>query len=219
MRLNRKILTNLITKVLHEEFLRETKIYLSKDNIPVQIRDWAKSILNSNVDKYILYQGEIVHIGIPWHEADREYYQFFELLPNNSAKIVGNRISRTGLEGDGVITGKEVSGKLDVPSGKVLVKVGTYPKRVEIYTAKDAQLFLANDDILDTLSDEQLAVLYWAKTLVPSARPKVNQKVYDSLIDMGLLNKNKSITVAGKNIAANPITKQRLQNSNFTKIY
>ncbi len=58
-------------------------------------------------------------------------------------------------------------------------------------------------DNQEELSQEEKRVLYYTRSLISKARPKFNQAVVQSLIDRGYLQKNKALTIKGKNVAAN----------------
>lgn len=189
---------------------KNSNLKIPSKQVPNEIRNWVKEILEKDLREYALVQGKEVSVGTPWHEADREYYKMFKLLPDNKAQETEFEFERSGLEGDGAITGKEISGKTKVPSGFVIVVVGIYPKRATIYTSEDAQLFLPKNDI--ELSDEEIIALYWARSLISSARPIFkDKKIYDSLINKGLLKKNKAITIEGKNVLEDSKIKERLK--------
>lgn len=106
---------------------------------------------------------------MPRHEADRTYYQFFKLIDPKTAKLVGNEIGRSGLEGDGVITGREVGGKLNVPSGYVLAVAGTYPTRLELFTSDDALKPITDSNLLDQFEIPELIILLAASNLSSSS--------------------------------------------------
>jgi len=185
--------------------------------IPASIRQWVKETLDGHgLQQYNLKQGVDVQAGMPWHEADSEFYKMFKLMPDGSAQPTDFSFERSGLEGDGSVTGKEVSGKTKVPSGFVIVVVGTYPKRATIYTAEDAQLLLPKKA---DLSDEEIMILFWARAYVSSSRPVFKDKtLYDKLVEKGLLKKNKAISLDGRNVLEDKEIKDRLnklQNSNF----
>ena len=198
---------------------KNSNLKIPYKSVPVEIQNWVNSTVEKKLREYTLIQGKEVSATTPWHEADREYYKMFKLLPDGQAKETGFEFVRSGMEGDGVVTGKEIEGTTKIPSGFVMVVAGTYPPRAEIYTSDDAQMFLPRNDI--ELSDDEISVLYWARSLTASSRPILDDKsVYDSLIQKGLLKRNKSITLEGKNILENSTIKTRLnqlQRSNTFK--
>jgi len=213
------------------KLLTENILYLNSQDIPIEIKNWVKNTIGHNIQKYKLNQGDTINVRMPWHEADIDYYQLFKLLPNNRAQEIdkiGNLefpIIRKGSEGIGNFTGKEVHGKTKIPSGYVMVIASTYPKSAEIITADDATklLPLSTSDIED-LSDQELAILYWANTLIAKYRPKFkNIEFYNNLINKGYLLKNKSITIKGKNLLQNKNIIKKLQQigekHNTWKIY
>lgn len=163
--------------------------------------NWARNRIGSNFSKNIVIkQQKTVEIGMPWHEADRTYHQFFQLINPQTARIAGNEIGRSGLEGDGVVTGNEVNGKLNVPSGYVLAVVGTYPVRLELYTSDDALKPISSPNILDEFEVEELIILLTTKGLKSAYRPKYPDKYYLKLIAGGYLATNRSITIKGRNV-------------------
>jgi hypothetical protein len=180
-------------------------LYITANEVPKEILDWAKSKIGNTFTKKITvkHEKEVV-INMPWHEADRESYQFFKLISPTSAQMVGNSVVRSGLEGDGVITGNEVEGKLTVPSGFVLACTGTYPPRLDLYSADDALKAVSDSSILDDFSIEELIILLQARGLKSPYRTKYPDQNYVKLIEKGYLASNRSITVKGKNIVEMP---------------
>lgn len=197
------------------EFIKESyssDIFLSVKNIPDGIRDWAKEISGKNIQQYRLDQsGKPVTIGMPWHDADRETYQFFRLT-NNNAVPVGNIVTRSGWESDspqGYIEGQKKSGTLEIPEGMILVVYGSYPQRVIIHTGPKSELMLPDTSKSEDITDEELIILIASKSLKSFARPKLQDEFYDRLIKKGLLAKNRSITNEGRNLLTNSKIKEQ----------
>jgi hypothetical protein len=184
-----------------------THMTIPAKDVPTAIREWVKATLGVAIQSYKVYQDEKFNVDMPWHEADREYYQLFKLTDNGAEKSSMN-FMRSGLEGDGTPgTGPKMEGSSEVPDGFVMVVAGTYPKRAEIYTGKGAQKLLPDTSI--EVSDDELAILYWAQSLKSFARPVFKDNApYDSLLQKKLLNKQRAITIDGKNILQKE--KQRL---------
>lgn len=174
-------------------------LHLTKNDVPEDIQKFANDVLKKNLQKYSVRATGVYHADMPWHEADRTYTRMFKLMDNNRAYATEFSFSRSGLEGDGVVTGKEIKGEVNIPEGFVFVEVGTYPPRCDIYTAKGASL-LPPPKQDEELSDGLLAVLHFAASLKSAYRPKFKEEVYQKLIDKGLLAKNRSITQEGRNI-------------------
>ena len=216
----KEIIREELKNVLKEE------IWLPAKSVPTDIQKWVNDTVG-RVQKYSLIQGDTVHVSMPWHEADRNYYQLFQLLPGNRAKFISKigsihfPVVRSGMEGTGAITGKELGGKFKVPSGFVVVRAGIYPKGAKIYTSDDASKFLPSSGTKSAdLTDVQLAILWWAKALKSFARPKIkDQGQYDDLVKKGLLKKNKSITIDGRNIVQQADAIRRLQKMQDTEKY
>jgi hypothetical protein len=206
---------NLIKNVIREITLQESTMYDDGKNIPTSIRQWVKSKLGSDVPKYKILQGESeVVINTPWHQSDYETYQFFKLEDNNSATLVGNVITRSGMESDspqGFQDGQSKTGKVTIPEGFVLVCIGTYPKRAEIYTGQNVQSFLPDKTQGLDLGPSELIILQAAKSLKSSARPKFHDKYYDILISKGLLKSNRSITIDGMNLLLDPEIQEKVR--------
>lgn len=200
---------SLIRKLIKESLnlIQEGIIYDDGKNIPQGIKSWVKSNFGSDVPKYKIHQGESeVEINMPWHDSDRETYQFFK-LENNNATPTGNEITRTGMESDspqGYIEGQKNQGKVKIPEGFVLVCYGTYPRRVEIYTGNNTQSFLPNKTQGQELSATELLILIAARALKSHARPKFKDEHYLSLIEKGLLKNNRAITIDGLNLLQDP---------------
>ncbi len=206
---------SLIRNVIREITLQESTMYDDGKNIPTSIRQWVKSKLGSDVPKYKILQGESeVVINTPWHQSDYETYQFFKLEDNNSATLVGNVITRSGMESDspqGFQDGQSKTGKVTIPEGFVLVCIGTYPKRAEIYTGQNVQSFLPDKTPGLDLGPSELIILQAAKSLKSSARPKFHDKYYDILISKGLLKSNRSITIDGMNLLLDPEIQEKVR--------
>lgn len=191
--------------------LNESRMHITVNEVPGEIMVWARNQVRSNFSKNIVINREsTVEINMPWHEADRQYWQFFQLLDGNRARMAGDVIGRSGLEGDGVVTGNEVNGKVKVPSGYVLASVGTYPVRLELYVSDDALKPISDSNILDQFSVTELVILLQAKGLKSPYRTKYPDKEYEKLIANGYLLSNRSITVKGRNIAEMPEVKEKI---------
>ena len=197
-----------------KQTLTEGTIYLDPKDVPQGIKDWVRSYSGKNIQKYRVHQGQsVVTIDMPWHQADKETYQFFKLI-NDNAEIAGNEVTRKGWESDspqGHIEGVGKNGKVTVPEGFVLVCYGTYPERVEIYTGENVQMFLPNKQASEDLSYTELVILAAAHGLKSFARPKFKDEWYDKLIEKGLLKKNRSITISGENVLQDPDAKEKIK--------
>ena len=57
------------------------KLHVKATDIPQQIIEWAKSIIGSGFQNNITIQKSngTMQIGMPWHDADRETHQYFQL--------------------------------------------------------------------------------------------------------------------------------------------
>lgn len=186
------------------------KLYVKPSDVPLQIIDWAKSIVGSGFQNNITIQKSTgaVKLGMPWHDADRETHQYFKLMDNGAAEM-GNPVSRSGWS---EVNMGDSYGEVPIPSGYVLATVGTYPKRLRIVTNPDAMDVLSNnDEALNKLSDEALVALHQAKTFKPAYRQKFVDSVYQELVSSGFLNNQKAITIAGKNFINSPDVRERLK--------
>lgn len=186
------------------------KLYVKPSDVPLQIIDWAKSIVGSGFQNNITIQKSTgaVKLGMPWHDADRETHQYFKLMDNGAAEM-GNPVSRSGWS---EVNMGDSYGEVPIPSGYVLATVGTYPKRLRIVTNPDAMDVLSNnDEALNKLSDEALVALHQAKTFKPAYRQKFGDTVYQELVSSGFLNNQKAITIAGKNFINSPDVRERLK--------
>lgn len=203
----RKIIKEAVLKILEE-----TTFYDDGKKIPQGIKNWVKSTLGSDVTKYKIHQGESeVVINLPWHESDYETYQFFK-LENNNANPVGNEITRSGNEHNSpqsFLDGQKKDGKVNVPEGYVLVCCGTYPKRAEIYTGNEVQLFLGDANAVSELTPIESIILATTRGLKSAYRPKFADEHYARLIEKGYLKSNRAITTAGLNIVLDPAFKEK----------
>jgi hypothetical protein len=112
-------------------------IKVSTRVVPRTIKEFVFEKLQHNIRNYSICDRGYVEADIPWHDADREYYQLFKLTGNSSklqAELVPFSFSRSGWQE--VEAGQKVAqGRADVPAGFVIAVVGTYPRRCVIYTA------------------------------------------------------------------------------------
>lgn len=185
-------------------------LHIPKKDVPQRIIQFVISVLNKSINEYKIDNTGLYHAHMPWHEADRTYTQMFELSPPmtnvtvyGSTTVVMARptdfhFSRSGLEGDGCVTGKELEGSVEIPTGFVFVEVGIYPQRCTIFTAKDATVFLPIPNV--ELHDLELVILFQARSVKTFARTRWPDIQYKNLIEKGLLKRNRSITMDGKNI-------------------
>jgi len=200
-----KNLNEQINKIRSMMGLSENRMYVTPNEVPADILSWARGKIGSNFTKNIVIRQEPrVEVSMPWHEADRMYWQFFKLIDPKTVQMVGDEVGRSGWEGDGNVTGKEVNGYLNVPSGYVLAAAGTYPVRLELYTSGDAMKPISEPGALDNLSIDQLIALIQAKALKSPYRTKYPDNVYQGLIDQGYMASNRSVTVKGRNLANSP---------------
>lgn len=189
-------------------------MWLKPQDVPEGIKSWARKISGGNIQKFELDQSGKVRISMPWHEADSVVYQKFKLLPNGDIQPYGDTISRVGWEADspqGAEDAERKSGIMDIPEGHVVVAYGTYPKRVEIYAGKGAEMLLPSSSEDVNLTHTEVYILAAAKQLKAFARPKFPEEHYQNLIAKKLLNKSKAITVDGRNMLQNPQVRELLK--------
>lgn len=171
--------------------IMENPIYMKQNEIPFQIVNWAKQKIG-NVRLWKVRQKGSVSVSGAWHEYTTNYYGVFHLSNGDYIKTK-----------EFAINGKEnVSGSqsIEIPSGYLVVILDTKTSSADIYTAPDALKLISDNSLADELTDEQLMALYEAKSLKSFARFKFKESVYEALIVKGLLAKNKSITVEGRNL-------------------
>lgn len=198
-------------RILQIMCLNESKIYVKSSEIPSQILSWAISHIGKGFENKITIEKveDKLRIGMPWHDADREFHQFFRLTPNG-AEITGNLVSKTGWSETSMFNLPD--GTLKIPSGYVLATAGTYPKRLEISVSGDAMNMLPdNKNKVTELSDEALIALHQAKSFKPFYRQKFNDTVYQELMSAGLMNSQKAITIDGKNLINSPEAIEKLK--------
>jgi hypothetical protein len=192
-------------------------LHVDRKSIPVEIRNFVKSVAGIDLTAYEVIQTGSISVGMPWHIGCSDYYQLFRITPE-SAETVGFSFSRHGTEGDGDITGNEITGTTNIPSGFVMVRVSTYPKSVRIYTADNATKVIPEMNGI-TLTDDEATALLYAKAYKAFARPKYADSVYASLIEKKLMKANRSITLTGKNILATGDVKNQLTEISKSKRY
>jgi len=201
------------------EHLNESSVYLKPDQIPVGIKNWVKDTFGAVKGYEVDQSGDKVHIGMPWHERCINVYQFFNLV-GDDAVPVGDSVQRKGWESDNYqdyIEGQTKEGYIEVPDGKILVRYSSYPKGIRIYTGKGAKLFLPDTTQGNDLTDEELVILTAAKSLKSAYRPKFSDESYKRLIDRGLLAKNRSITIDGRNLLPTMKDKIKTAIDNYNK--
>jgi len=202
-------INNLLKNML---YLNESDVsfHISRKEIPSEILRWADEILGKKISSNIsvIQSGEI-EAKMPWHEADREYYAMFKLM-NGKAIKTEFEFTRSGMEGDGNITGKEIKGTTKIPTGYIFAVAGIYPQRLKIYTSDDATKFLP-DKTDNDITDKELLTLYWARSLMSFARPRFKEydNIVSSLVSKGFMKVNGSITSNGKNALNTNIDKIR----------
>ncbi len=186
------------------------KLHVKPSDLPPQIIEWAKSIIGTGFQNNITIQKSngAIQIGMPWHEADKETHQYFKLADNGAA-VAGDPVSRSGWS---EVNMGDKYGNTPIPSGYVLVTVGTYPKRLRIVTNTDAMNVIPDSSASNKLSDEALVALYQAKSFKPFYRQKFSDSVYQELMTLGLLNSQKAITIEGKNLINSPEVISKLRN-------
>jgi len=178
------------------------RIWLERKQVPESILNWADSRIGGRTNKISLKQGEgEINISMPWHEAAREYHRLFHL--DKAGNVIGDgfEITRSGWEGDGNVTGREIGGKSKLAPGYIMVTASTYPKMITIVAGPGSLKMLPEPNDLDVVSK---AILVWASNYKSFARPKVSDTTYyDRLIEGGFLRKNRSVTPKGRNAVAN----------------
>ena len=186
------------------------KLHVKPSDLPPQIIEWAKSIIGTGFQNNITIQKSngAIQIGMPWHEADKETHQYFKLADNGAA-VAGDPVSRSRWSEENM---GDKYGNTPIPSGYVLVTVGTYPKRLRIVTNTDAMNVIPDSSASNKLSDEALVALYQAKSFKPFYRQKFSDSVYQELMTLGLLNSQKAITIEGKNLINSPEVISKLRN-------
>ncbi|MDO8640860.1 MAG: hypothetical protein Q7R33_04900 [Nitrosarchaeum sp.] len=112
--------------------------------VPITIKDFVFSKLQHNLRKFTLDTSGKVKADIPWHEADREYYQLFK-FNGFHPEMVPFSFSNSGWS-EGSHSG-EGFGEAEIPEGHVMVMVGIYPKRCTIYTPKDINLLSIDSSV------------------------------------------------------------------------
>jgi len=113
-------------------------IKLKRSEVPIAIREFSDEILNRKIRKFSVTYEDKIHIGIPWHEADREYWTAFNL--NTWERSEEFRASGWCEAGD-KIPNASIN---KIPEGFCVVCVGVYPQRCVIYAGEGAIRFLKN---------------------------------------------------------------------------
>lgn len=110
---------------------------ISATLVPSTVKEWVFSKLNKSSKKYTLNDDGVCDIddGIPWHEADREYYKMFK-LEDDTAIPTEFQWQNSGINQPGAT---QAHGKCKIPNNHILVMVGIYPSRVVIYISNNSQ--------------------------------------------------------------------------------
>ncbi len=174
-----------------------TILLSSKQMIP-EIREHVKKFFDKDIREYRVLQGEKFEIRSPWHDADYNSYTCWRLLPDNHAELVGEKIDKFG--GDSAYCYKEkISDELEVKDGYVVVMVGIYPQRCEIYTSANALRMLPENELI--LTDEEFKDLAYRKMFTSSYRNSISPtsfEIFSSLLNKGLIHKHGGISKCGK---------------------
>jgi len=189
-------------------------IWLKPKDVPEGIKAWARKISGGNIQKFELDQSGKVNISMPWHVSDSVIYQKFKLLPTGNIQPEGEQLTRVGWEADspqGADDAQRKSGTMDIPEGYIVVAYGTYPKRVEIYAGKGAQLLLPTSGEAPELTLTDVYILAAAKQLKSFARPKFKPENYENLISKGLIKRNRAITIDGRNLLQDKAIRELLK--------
>jgi len=203
-------------KKLIREVISESKFYIKHTEIPPQIVSWARSVVGKGFEgKIEIVKEPKAHIGMPWHEADREYHQFFKLT-EQGAESAGKMVSKSGWS---EVNMGDVYGTVDIPSGYILATASTFPKSLKIRVSDDATSLIPDTgNLINQLSDDAVVALYHARSLKSPYRQKFPEEVYQELVGHGLLKPNKAITIDGKNLVEDPKTKERLRSLKDIKV-
>lgn len=195
-----------------------TEIHMATKDVPYEIQQWVERKIGK-VKRYEVIQKGSLHISPPWHERTYNAYGTFKMV--NGRFILLSEFGMSGNDPNDLSGGSQV---IEIPTGHVVVQTDSYTGTAKIYTSDDALLALPSGDT-DTLTDAEKLALYSAKTLKSAYRHKFKQEVYDSLIAKGLLEKNKSISINGRN-ALEQIPKDELRRAaeafnkaNYANIY
>lgn len=168
-------------------------MYLEANQIPATIHKWAGSPRKITLD-----QSGRARVSMPWHEADRTEWRFFTV----DGQPRGEAITRSGQEAVSIHDYLASAGKdgfVDVPEGYILACSGSYPPRLELYSAPNAMKLVAqNSDI----GPAERAALIQAAMYKSSARYKFPPETYRNLQSAGLMTGAKAVTPAGRNAAA-----------------
>lgn len=189
----------------------ENVIHMSQSDIPSDLVQWAKSKIK-NVRGWRVTQTGKINVSGAWHEHTVNNYGIFQL--SNGRYIKQNEFSVAGWE---PTTGSQT---INIPSGYLVVVTDSRTATADIYTAPDALKLLQDTSILDELSDEEIMALYESKKLISKARFKFKDEVYNKLIQLKLMNTNRSITIEGKNVVEN-ISRDKIREvvERLNKIY
>ena len=123
---------------------------MKSSDIPTSIREFVKSKIGRNIRKYSVNRSGKFKVDIPWHDADREYWQLFKLTEHD-AQITDFQVQRSGwCENQENITGRYIRGETEVPVGFVMVCVGIYPARCVIYCHSSSNFMIEDKKEIET---------------------------------------------------------------------
>lgn len=166
-------------------------IEMKQSDIPADLVQWANSKIG-NVRRWKVRQKGEVYVSGAWHENSASIYGVFHLMNDHYIKI-----KEVFIGGKEPFTPNE---KIEIPSGFLVVLLDRMTRVADIYTSSDALKMIQDTSALDTLSDEETMALYEASRLKSPFRFKFPDEIYNSLLTKGLMAKNRSITIEGRNL-------------------
>lgn len=176
-------------------------------DLPHGIRRWAENILSpqSNFGRgrklgWISVEArDTVTIQSSGSDTSRDYWAAFVLTEGDATQVGSTIVRKAANMFEPHSTDRTTT---RVEPGTVLCRLTVGYKVVMLYvfTGEGAVFALPPPP---ELTDGELTCVLQASHLKSAYRDKWKPEVYASLIDKGLLNKNKSVTASGRNVADN----------------
>lgn len=179
---------------------------VSMRDMPKWVQENVEKCLDQKLKEIEIEYAEVIKIGIVWHEACRRY--LFARRPQD-----GKIMQLDSGYYDSLLNSEReqrmayFGGEIKLPPGGEILEVLTYPKMAKLYRHPS----LGGTGLPEKyeLSEEEKLVLYIHRTYIPSARPEYFRRaglkkdqvenIIRSLQDKGYMQKNKALTLKGKN--------------------
>ena len=176
------------------------KYHLSKKEIPLSIYRWSSHCHGKAMNKFILeicpLEHAIVQIGPPVSEYNYDHWQAFS-LQEETWKPLGEALGHSGYS-ENWINSHPKHNEFLLTMERVIVQCSSGYHPYNIIYALEGVFKIALQEELE-LTPAQMGAIQAAYALKSFARPRFKDEIIQSLVEMGLMAKNRSLTLKGKN--------------------